>query len=162
MGDVLNHAALKQAMQGQDIVYANLTGEDLDIQANSVIAAMKACDVKRLIFVLSLGIYDEVPGKFGEWNNAVIGEPLKPFRRAADAIEASGLEYTILRPAWLTDEDIIDYELTSRKEPFKGTIVSRKSVAALITDIIDKPEKHIGENIGINQPGTDGDKPFFM
>ncbi|EIE9263367.1 NAD-dependent dehydratase, partial [Escherichia coli] len=26
----------------------------------------------------------------------------------------------------------------------------------------DKPEKHIGENIGINQPGTDGDKPFFM
>ncbi|HHU9974005.1 TPA: hypothetical protein ACUK8A_002843, partial [Escherichia coli] len=21
---------------------------------------------------------------------------------------------------------------------------------------------HIGENIGINQPGTDGDKPFFM
>ena len=162
MGDVLNHAALKQAMQGQDIVYANLTGEDLDIQANSVIAAMKACDVKRLIFVLSLGIYDEVPGKFGEWNNAVIGEPLKPFRRAADAIEASGLDYTILRPAWLTDEDIIDYELTSRNEPFKGTIVSRKSVAALITDIIDKPEKHIGENIGINQPGTDGDKPFFM
>ncbi len=58
--------------------------------------------------------------------------------------------------------DIIDYELTSRNEPFKGTIVSRKSVAALITDIIDKPEKHIGENIGINQPGTDGDKPFFM
>ena len=142
MGDVLNHAALKQAMQGQDVVYANLTGEDLDIQANSVIAAMKACDVKRLIFVLSLGIYDEVPGKFGEWNN--------------------GLEYTILRPAWMTDEDIIDYELTSRNEPFKGTIVSRKSVAALITDIIDKPEKHIGENIGINQPGTDGDKPFFM
>ncbi len=39
MGDVLNHAALKQAMQGQDVVYANLTGEDLDIQANSVIAA---------------------------------------------------------------------------------------------------------------------------
>lgn len=36
-------------------------GEDLDIQANSVIAAMKACDVKRLIFVLSLGIYNEVP-----------------------------------------------------------------------------------------------------
>lgn len=109
-------------------------------------------------------LYDkpEVPGKFGEWNNAVIGEPLKPFRRAADAIEASGLEYTILRPAWLTDEDIIDYELTSRNEPFKGTIVSRKSVAALITDIIDKPEKHIGENIGINQPVTDGDKPLFM
>ena len=68
----------------------------------------------------------------------------------------------MVRRAWLTDEDISDYELTSRNEPFKGTIVSRKSVAALITDIIDKPEKHIGENIGINQPVTDGDKSLFM
>lgn len=127
-----------------------------------MIAAMKACDVKRLIFVLSLGIYDEVQENLANGIMQLLVSPAKPFRRAADAIEASGLEYTILRPAWLTDEDIIDYELTSRNEPFKGTIVSRKSVAALITDIIDKPEKHIGENIGINQPGTDGDKPFFM
>lgn len=140
MGDVLNHAALEQAMVGQDVVYANLTGEDLDLQAKAVIAAMKAAGVRRLIFVLSLGIYDEVPGKFGEWNNAIIGEPLRPFRRAADAIEASGLDYTILRPAWLTDEDTIDYELTTRNEPFKGTVVSRKSIAALIADMIDKPE----------------------
>lgn len=162
MGDVLNPAALEQAMGDQDVVYANLTGEDLDLQAKAVIAAMKAAVVRRLIFVLSLGIYDEVPGKFGEWNNATIGEPLRPFRRAADAIEASGLDYTILRPAWLTDEDTIDYELTTRNEPFKSTVVSRKSVAALITDMIDKPQKHIGENIGVNQPGTDGDKPYFM
>ncbi|MDW3776534.1 SDR family oxidoreductase [Kluyvera cryocrescens] len=166
MGDVLNHTALEQAMVGQDVVYANLTGEDLDLQAKAVIAAMKAAGVRRLIFVLSLGIYDEVPGKFGEWNNATIGEPLRPFRRAADAIEASGLDYTILRPAWLTDEDTVDYELTTRNEPFKGTVVSRKSIAALISDMIDKPEQHIGENIGenigVNQPGTDGDKPYFM
>lgn len=162
MGDVLNPAALEQAMVGQDVVYANLTGEDLDLQAKAVIASMKAAGVRRLIFVLSLGIYDEVPGKFGEWNNTTIGEPLRSFRRAADAIEASGLDYTILRPAWLTDEDTVDYELTTRNEPFKGTVVSRKSVAALISDMIDKPEQHIGENIGVNQPGTDGDKPYFM
>ncbi|HIE9430637.1 TPA: NAD(P)H-binding protein, partial [Klebsiella pneumoniae] len=137
MGDVLNHAALEQAMVDQDVVYANLTGEDLDLQAKAVIVAMKAAGVRRLIFVLSLGIYDEVPGKFGEWNNATIGEPLRPFRRAADAIEASGLDYTILRPAWLTDKDTIDYELTTRNELFKGTVVSRKSVAALIADMID-------------------------
>lgn len=41
---------------------------------------------------------------------------LPPFRRAADAIEASGLDYTVLRPAWLTDEDEVG-------EPFKGTHV---------------------------------------
>ncbi|WP_175816838.1 SDR family oxidoreductase [Burkholderia diffusa] len=162
IGDVLDRALLLNAVQGQDIVYANLTGANLDTQAASVIAAMQAAGVKRLVLVLSLGIYDEVPGKFGDWNNAIIGEDLKPYRRAADAIEASGLQYTILRPAWLTDEDEIDYELTGRNEPFKGTVVSRRSVGDLIVRIVASPELHVGDNLGVNQPGSDGDKPYFM
>lgn len=161
-GDVLDAAQLGAAIKGQDIVYANLTGEDLDAQANSVIAAMEAEGVNRLIFVLSLGIYDEVPGTFGEWNNATIGEDLKPFRRAADAIEASGLDYTIVRPAWLMDDHEVDYELTQREEPFKGTVVSRKSVADLIAKVIRSPDLHLRGNVGVNKPGTDGDKPYFM
>ncbi|UTV59870.1 SDR family oxidoreductase [Burkholderia arboris] len=161
-GDVLDRTLLLNTVQGQDIVYANLAGANLDTQAASVIAAMQVAGVKRLVFVLSLGIYDEVPGKFGDWNNAIIGEDLKPYRRSADAIEASGLQYTILRPAWLTDEDEIDYELTGRNEPFKGTVVSRKSVGDLIVRIVVSPELHVGENLGVNQPGSDGDKPYFM
>ncbi|AXF22856.1 NAD-dependent dehydratase [Burkholderia pyrrocinia] len=162
IGNVLDRTLLLNAVQGQDIVYANLTGEDLDAQAKIVIAAMQAAGDRRLVFVLSLGIYDEVPGKFGDWNNAIIGEDLKPFRRAADAIEASDLQYTILRPAWLMDEVEIDYELTSRNEPFKGTVVSRKSVADLIARIIAEPELHVGENLGVNKLNSDGDKPYFM
>lgn len=162
IGDVLDKKLLKEVIAGQDIVYANLTGEDLDKQAQAVIAVMKATGVKRLIFVLSLGIYDEVPGKFGEWNNAIIGEDLKPFRRAADAIEASGLDYTILRPAWLTDEDEVDYEITEKGQPFKGTVVSRRSVGDLISQVIVNPVRHIGENLGMSKPGSDGDRPYFM
>ncbi|MEQ1939472.1 SDR family oxidoreductase [Mesorhizobium sp. CN5-321] len=161
-GDVLDAAKLNEAMKGQDIVYANLTGEDLDAQAKSVIAAMEAEGISRLIFILSLGIYDEIPGKFGEWNNATIGDDLKPFRRAGDAIEASGLDFTIIRPAWLTDEEEVDYELTERGQPFKGTVVSRKSVADLIAKIIRSPDLHIRGNLGVDKPGTDGDKPYFM
>ncbi|MET3823530.1 uncharacterized protein YbjT (DUF2867 family) [Burkholderia sp. PvR073] len=162
VGNVLDKTLLLQTVKGQDIVYANLTGADLDAQAASVIAAMQAASVKRLVFVLSLGIYDEVPGKFGDWNNAIIGEDLKPFRRAADAIEASDLQYTILRPAWLTDEDEVDYELTSRDAPFKGTVVSRRSVGDLILKVIASPELHVRENLGVNKPNSDGDKPYFM
>lgn len=161
-GDVLDAAKLNEAMKGQDIVYANLTGEDLDAQAKSVIAAMEAEGISRLIFILSLGIYDEIPGKFGEWNNATIGDDLKPFRRAGDAIEASGLDFTIIRPACLTDEEEVDYELTERGQPFKGTVVSRKSVADLIAKIIRSPDLHIRGNLGVDKPGTDGDKPYFM
>lgn len=161
-GDVLDKAKLDSAVKGQDIVYANLTGDDLDGQATGIIASMQAMGVKRLIFVLALGIYDEVPGTFGAWNNATIGEELRPFRRAADAIEASKLDYTILRPAWLTDEDEVDYELTERNAPFKGTVVSRKSVADLIVKMIRSPSLHLRGSVGINKPGTDGDKPSFM
>lgn len=160
-GDVLDQAALAKAMAGQDIVYANLTGEDLDEQARAVIAAMQSAGVKRLLFVTSLGIYDELPGKFQAWNKAMIGEDLKPFRRAADAIEASGLDYTILRPAWLQDEDEIDYETTAKGTPFKGTEVSRKSVADLVAKIIRAPRLHSRANISVDKPGTDGDKPSF-
>ncbi|WP_312252417.1 SDR family oxidoreductase [Stenotrophomonas sp.] len=162
IGNVLDRKLLKDAVAGQDIVYANLTGDDLDKQAQAVIAAMQSAGVKRLVFVLSLGIYDEVPGAFGDWNNDIIGEDLKPFRRAADAIEASGLDYTILRPAWLTDEDEVDYQTTEKGQPFKGTIVSRRSVGDLIGQIIADPARFVGADLGVNKPGTDGDKPFFM
>lgn len=160
-GDVTDTARLTEAMKGQDIVYANLTGE-MDILAQAVLDAMNAAGVKRLIFVTSLGIYDEVPGKFGDWNRREIGAYLPPFRRAADLIEASGLDYTILRPAWLTDSDEVEYETTTRNEPFKGTEVSRKSVAAYILTLLEDPARDIGGNIGLHKPGTEGDKPAFM
>ncbi|AEX23986.1 SDR family oxidoreductase [Vibrio sp. EJY3] len=162
VGNVLDRELLKSSMSGQDIVYANLIGDDLDKQAEAVIDAMQETGVKRLIFVLSLGIYDEIPGEFGEWNDNIIGEPLKYYRRAADAIEASGLDYTILRPAWLMDEDEVDYEITEKGQPFKGTVVSRKSVGDLIAKVIVNPDLHIGANLGVNKPNTDADKPYFM
>lgn len=162
IGNVLDKQLLKSAMTGQDIVYANLTGEDLDKQAQAVLTAMQAEGVKRLVFVLSLGIYDEVQGKFGAWNNATIGEALRPFRRTAELIEASGLQYTIVRPAWLTDEDEVDYETTDKGQAFRGTVVSRRSVADLIGKVIAHPELHVGESLGMHKPGSDGDKPYFM
>lgn len=161
IGDVLDRKLLVSALAGQDIVYANLTGEDIDAQAKRIVEAMQAVGVKRLIFVTSLGIYDEVLGAFGAWNRREIGAYLPPFRRAADAIEASGLDYTVLRPAWLSDEDDVDYETTEKGEPFKGTEVSRKSVADLIVKIIESPALHSKGNVGVNKPNTDGDKPSF-
>ena len=161
-GDVLDRKTLDAAMSGQDVVYANLTGDDLDQQAESIIDSMKSEGVKRLIFIASLGIYDEVPGKFGVWNRRTIGPYLPPFRKAADAIEASGLDYTILRPAWLTNKDEVNFETTGRNEPFKGTEVSRKSVAALVIECIHEPGRFPRTNLGVNKPNTDGDRPAFM
>lgn len=160
-GDVHNAAKLKEAMLGQNVVYANLAG-DVDAQADAIINAMQGTGVRKLIFCTTLGIYDEVPGKFGDWNKREIGEYLPPYRKTADAIEASGLDYAILRPAWLTDVDEVDYEITERNEPFKGTEVARKSVAALVVELLQAPGALGDRNIGVNKPNTDGDKPAFM
>ncbi|MFW6499581.1 SDR family oxidoreductase [Acinetobacter baumannii] len=160
-GDVLNLELLTQVVKDQDIVYANLAGE-LEAQTQNIIAAMKEAGVKRIIFVNSLGIYDEVKGKFGEWNTKEIGAYLGPYRKAADLLEASDLDYTILRAAWLMDEDEIDYETTERHENFKGSVVSRKSIAALVVKIILEPSFASRKNLGVNKPNSDADKPYFM
>ncbi|VWC57353.1 SDR family oxidoreductase [Burkholderia lata] len=161
IGDVLDKKLLPRIMDGQDIVYANLAG-DVDVQTEHVLAAMKAANVKRLIFVNSLGIYDEVPGKFGDWNRREIGQYLPPYRRSADLIEASDTDYTILRAAWLQDKEEVIYEITRRDEPFKGTEVSRKSVAALVAELVAHPDRLVRANVGVNKPGTDGDRPAFV
>jgi uncharacterized protein YbjT (DUF2867 family) len=159
-GDVLDNYKLKEAIAGQDIVYANLDGK-LDKQADAIVKAMTKTGVKRLIFITAVGIYDEVPGKFGEWNKKMLGQYLVTYRKAADIIEATDLDYTILRPAWLTDTDEIDYEITQKDEPFKGTEVSRKSVAALVVKLIKKPALEKRKSLGVNKPNTNGDKPSF-
>lgn len=162
VGSVLDADVLGDAMAGQDIVYANLTGGDIDDQARAIIAAMQAHGVPRLIFVLSLGIYDEVPGDFGEWNNQMLSEVLLPFSRAAEIIEASDRDYTIIRPAWLSDENSVEFETTTRHEPFRGTEVSRQAVAALIAQIIVDPTTGSRDSLGVSKPGTEGAKPSFM
>ncbi len=141
-GDVLDMNTLKEAMKGQDIVYANLAG-DLKQMAKNIVKAMEETGVKKLVFITSIGIYD-VPLK----------PVLKPYRKAADVIEASDLEYTILRPTWYTNTDEVDYEITRKGEPEKGSVISRKSLATLITKIIESPEKYIRENLGVNKPDS--------
>lgn len=53
-GDVLDRKALDAAVKGQDVVYANLTGADLEEQAKSIVESMQEAGVKRLIFIASL------------------------------------------------------------------------------------------------------------
>lgn len=141
-GDVLDSHQLKEAVAGQDIVYANLSG-DLEAMALNIVKAMKEEGVKKLIFICSIGIYD-VP----------LRPVLKPYRKAADVIEASDLEYTILRPTWFTNANEVDYETTRKGEPEKGSVISQKSLATFITEIIESPEKYSRESLGINKPNS--------
>lgn len=161
-GDASNFNELKAALAGVDLVYENLAGANIEDQAETVVKAMDTNGIKRLIWVSSLGIYDEVPGKFGEWNKNILGSYLTTYRAAADKITESDLDYTIIRPAWLTNKDEVSYEKTvGAQTPFKGTEVSRLSVADYIVNIIENPAEDLKSNVGLDKPETDGDKPAW-
>jgi uncharacterized protein YbjT (DUF2867 family) len=138
-GDAMNFDSIKDAVAGQDIVYVNLAG-NLEPMAKNIVSAMQETGVKRIIAISSIGIY-EMPLK----------SVLVPYRKLADIIESSGLDYTILRPDWFTNANEISYSITQKGETEKGTAVSRKSIAAFISTIIEKPALHKNENLGINK-----------
>lgn len=89
----------------------------------------------------------------------MIGPYIERYRKAADMIEASQLQYTILRPTWYTDKNEIDYTLSQKGELVTGTEISRKSVADLIVSIIEQPGLHLNESLGMEKPGTKRNKP---
>lgn len=139
-GDAMNYNSVKNAITGHQIVYVNLAG-NLETMTTNIVKAMNETSVKRIIAISSIGIY-KTPLK----------PVLIPYRKLADIIENSGLDYTILRPDWFTNENEVDYALTQKGEPETGTAISRKSIAAFIATIIDKPKLHIKENLGISKP----------
>jgi uncharacterized protein YbjT (DUF2867 family) len=144
-GDVLDAAKLATAMQGQNVVYANLDGR-LEEQARLIVQTMDHLGLKRLIFISSMGVYGEAEGQ-------ELGGALVPYRRAAEIIEASDLDYTILRPAWLSDRDEIDYGTTQKGEPFKNPsgVVSRKSVANLVVKLATTPGLESHRSLGVHK-----------
>lgn len=161
-GNVLDTQDLAKAMKSADVVYSNVGGTDLGAQTKSILAAMEQTGKKRLIFISALGAHHEVPGRFGEWNEEATAAFLPGFRESAKLLENSKIFYTEIRPAWLTDKSEIDYETTTQNEAFKGTEVSRASVADFVLKLIADPRRDLRASIGLDKPNTDGDKPSWM
>ena len=142
-GDVLDQPILQGAMRGQDVVYANLAGA-MEEQARAIVVAMHATGLKRLIFVSSMGIYGEVPGE-------KYGNVLDPYRDSAAEIEASDLDYTLLRPGWFTHDAEVDYQITQKGQPFQGHDVSLDSVSDLIVRLALSPTMEVRHSLGVSR-----------
>lgn len=142
-GDVIDRPTLRAAMEGQDVVYASLAGE-MKRQAVSIVEAMHAARLKRLIFVSSMGIYGEVPDE-------PYRSVLDPYRDSAAVIEASDLDYTILRPGWFTRDEEIDYQITQKGESFKGHDVSLNGLSDLIVKLSLTPGLEVRRSLGVSK-----------
>ncbi|CZQ80791.1 Hypothetical protein Tcol_70 [Trichococcus collinsii] len=150
-GDVMNASDLDKVISGQDVVFASLTG-NLGKMAKAIVESMKRVGVNRLIFITSMGIYNEIPASVGSSGNLRSNPVLQTYRDAADVIEASNLDYTIIRPGWFDSSNDTDYDITVKGEPFGGHDVSRKSIADLVVRLAADPTLYVRESVGINRP----------
>lgn len=137
-GDAENMEDLTKAVQGQDVVYCAISGDALPKIAGNIVAAMSESSVKRLIFMGAVGIYNEIPDEIDGEDN-LNHEPAQiPNRQAVDIIEASSLNYTVLRPGYLREGAEDDFVLSVKGEPAKGYVTTIPSLVKLTLQLMER------------------------
>lgn len=113
--------------------------------ARAVVESMQRVSTRRIILPFSIGIYGEVVGEPRD----VVPAILKPHREAADIVEASGLNFKILRPGWFDNGQDTTCQIGTKAEPFAGHDVSRAAIIAVVKDMIVTDGLYVGESVGL-------------
>jgi hypothetical protein len=87
-------------------------------------------------------------------DRGVAEETIRSLGGESDSAEREGcdLDYAIVSPAWFNDDDEIDHETPRRGESFKGSVVSKKSVADLIVRLAQPPGVAVRDRLGVSKP----------
>ncbi|XIF19417.1 MAG: epimerase [Acetilactobacillus jinshanensis] len=160
-GDFNDEKSLLPAIKGADLVYVDNMSSPA--ATKTIVKAMDDAGTKRIVCMNILGTRNEVPGKFGKWNEMMIGPSIKKHAKTAKIIEDSDLNYTNMRVTWLYNQDgNLKYEVTGQDEPLKSAQITRQAVAKFVCDLIqnDKP-RYQHKSIGLGEPNTDFAKPSF-
>lgn len=150
-GNANNIKELKAAVQGQDVVYCAISGDELPQIAENIVSTMEEIGVKRLIFMGAVGIYNEIPDEIDGEDN-LDNEPAQiPNRKAVDIIEASNLNYTILRPGYLRNGNEDDFVLTVKGEAAKGYITPIPALVKFAVQLIMDDALYLRESVSITR-----------
>ena len=149
--DATNEEALQQVIKRCDMVYCAVSGNDLSTVAENIVSAMKKAGLHRLIFMGAVGIYNEIPANMDDEDNVRNNPDQIPNRKAADIVENSGLDYTILRPGYLRDGDKDDYVLTFKGEQVKGYVSTIPSVVGLAVRLINDDTLYVRQGVSITK-----------
>lgn len=148
--DLDDFAAIAAAVKGSNSVLSALGCFEREYNTilsdgtRHIVEAMKKNDVDRLVVVTSLGCRESIeliPDVWQEFRTEVVEGWAKEIwadkDRQEEVIEASGLDYTILRPGALTDEPALgDYRLFEQGETLPPNIsISRADLATCMAKI---------------------------
>ena len=145
--DATNQKDLKKALENQDIVFCAVSGPDQVAIARNLVEL----DVKRLIFMSVVGIYNELQDGNGDEFNLDNEPEQRIHRNAVDIIEDSALDYTIFRSGYLLYNDDEDYVITKKGENANGYVSNANSIEKIALDIIKKPELYSRESVSITK-----------
>ncbi|MQS77305.1 oxidoreductase, partial [Lactobacillus halodurans] len=162
-GDITDYDAVNATMKGQDVVYIAMVDHTNDnVITKNVIKSMKENNVDRIIESSLLGLYHEVPGEFGRWNDEMVQSGLDAAINADKLLSESDLTYTTLRFPWLNDRDEVKYTITHKNDQYVGVSGSRQSMADVIVKIIVDSEYLKNDSVGIAAADTEGeDRPVY-
>ena len=150
-GDATESDTLKDAMVNQDVIVCMVSGEQLPEVAKNIVACMDSLGKRRLIFMGAVGIYNEIPDVMDGEDNVDNNPDQVPNRKAVDIIEASNLEYTVLRPGYLREGQESDYVLSFKGEAANGYITSIPSLVNLIHHLIEDDNLYRRESVSITK-----------
>lgn len=149
--DATDIDTLKKALTGTDLVYCAISGESLPVVAANLVKVMPETGITRLLFMGAVGIYNEIPAEMNGDDN-IDNEPAQiPNRDAVDIVEASNLNYTVLRPGYLREGNPDDYVLTVKGEAAKGYISTIPSVVEFAKKLIADEKLYSRESVSITK-----------
>ena len=151
-GSVTDENHLSEAMQDHDAVLSALGPREvfkpsslLHDSALATTRAMRRSGVKRLVILSAAAHFPGIP-------NRIVSLILRNHMRDSLAMEKvvrdSGLDWTIVRPPRLTQEQCATYRSREGAAPRRGFSLSRKAVAAFMLDAIEQ-KKHFQKIVGI-------------
>lgn len=155
-GDVLDLAAVRQAIAGCDAVVVTLGIPEnpvavrlglrrtpIDVRSRGtahVIAAMEELSVHRLIVQTTYGIGDSKGRLSLGWAFAfsvLLAPQIADHERQESAVRASGLAWTLVQPVGLVESAAAAPAFVSTSAEAKSMQVSRRQVAAVLCDAVE-------------------------
>ncbi len=136
-GDAFDKEAVANAIKGQDMVISTLgTPKDTELEnpiskmVQNIVDGMVEHGVSRIVYTASAGVDGEIQGERGQQVMNYLKVYLVDHKASIDAIQAAGLNYTIIRPMGLTNEEPLRrYALSYDDVPEIAKSISRDDVA---------------------------------
>lgn len=150
-GDATDKEDLSTALKNQDVVYCAISGDDLPKVAKNLVDLMPVYNIKRLIFMGAVGIYNEIPNEMDGKDNVINNPDQIPNKKAVDIVENSDLNYTIIRPGYLQNGEENDFVITLKGEQAKGYVSTIPSVLKLAVNLIFDETLYSRESVSITK-----------